>query len=230
MLFSSISTRLATAMASAPPEPPSPMTTLTTGTVKPAHHLEVDRDGLRLPALLGADARVGARGVHEGEHRAPEAVGQLHQAARLAVALGPRHPEVADHVLLGVPALLVAEQHHRPAVQPRPAPDDRRVLAEGAVAGELEEVGEEQLDVVQEVGPLGMPRELRHLPARQVAEDLRLEPPGLLLQLLDLGAEVARGRESAFSSSIFRSRSSSGRSKSRANAGPATLSAPTGVW
>jgi hypothetical protein len=32
MLFSSISTRLATAMASAPPEPPSPMTTLTTGT------------------------------------------------------------------------------------------------------------------------------------------------------------------------------------------------------
>ena len=32
MLFSSISTRLATAMARAPPDPPSPMTTLMTGT------------------------------------------------------------------------------------------------------------------------------------------------------------------------------------------------------
>ncbi len=32
--FSSISTRLATASASAPPLPPSPMTTVTTGTVR----------------------------------------------------------------------------------------------------------------------------------------------------------------------------------------------------
>ena len=159
---------------------------------EPAHHLEVGGDGLGLAALLGADARVGARGVHEGEEGPAEPLGQLHQPPRLPVTLGTGHPEVPEHVLLRVPALLVPHQHHRPPVQPGPASDDGRVLAVGAVPGQLEEVGEEQLDVVQEVGPLRVTRELGHLPAGQIAEDLRLEPPGLLLQLLDLGGEVAR--------------------------------------
>jgi len=157
---------------------------------QPAHHLEVHRDGLGLPTLLGADARVSPRRVDEGEHRTAEAVRELHQPARLPVALGAGHPEVPDHVLLGVPALLVPEDHHRPAIEAGPAADDGGILPVGAVSGELEEVGEEQLDVVQEVGPLGMAGQLRHLPAGQVAEDLRLEAPGLLLQLLNLGREV----------------------------------------
>jgi hypothetical protein len=36
----------------------------------------------------------------------------------------------------------VADQHHRLAVQPRPAADDRLVLAEEPVAVQLDEVGE----------------------------------------------------------------------------------------
>ena len=135
MLFSSISTRLPTPMASAPPEPPSPITVEMMGTLQPAHHLQVDGDGLGLAALLGADARVGARRVDEGEDGPLEALGQLHQPARLAVALGARHPEVARHVLLGVAALLVAHHHHRLAVEAREAADDGRVLAEVPVAG-----------------------------------------------------------------------------------------------
>ena len=60
-------------------------------------HLEdVAADGFGLAALLGADAGIGAGRVDEGEHRQPELLGQLHQAQRLAVALGPRHAEVAQ--------------------------------------------------------------------------------------------------------------------------------------
>ena len=60
-------------------------------------HLEdVAADRLRLAALLGADAGIGARRVDEGEHRQAELLGQLHQAQRLAIALGPRHAEVAQ--------------------------------------------------------------------------------------------------------------------------------------
>jgi len=52
-------------------------------------HLEdVATDGLRLAALFGADARVGAGRVDEAEDRQAEFFSELHQAQGLAVALG----------------------------------------------------------------------------------------------------------------------------------------------
>ena len=71
---------------------------------------------LVLAAFLRADAGVGAGGVDEGQQRQLEAFGQLHQPQRLAVTLRARHAEVAAHLGLGVAALLVADDHHRAAV------------------------------------------------------------------------------------------------------------------
>ena len=68
------------------------------------------------PRLLGADARIRAGRVDEGQDRVAEAVGELDRADRLAVALGPRHAEVAVRALGQVAALLVADEGHRPAV------------------------------------------------------------------------------------------------------------------
>ena len=164
---------------------------------QPGHHLEVLGDRLGLAALLGADAGVRARGVDEGEDGAVEAGGQLHQPARLAVALGARHAEVPQHVLLGAAALLVAHHHHRLTVEAREAAHDAGVLAEEAIAGQLAEVGEAVADVVGEVRARVVAGELDDLPAGEVAEDLFLEPAGLLLQAADLGGHVdgAGGRE-----------------------------------
>ena len=64
----------------------------------------------------------------------PEAVGELHQALRLAIALGPRHAEIVLDARLGVVALLLAEHDDAAAVQPADAAHDGGVLAEGAVA------------------------------------------------------------------------------------------------
>ncbi|EAU65776.1 hypothetical protein STIAU_6738 [Stigmatella aurantiaca DW4/3-1] len=162
------------------------------GDLEPAHHLQVDGDGLRLAALLGAHARVGPRRVHEGEDGLLQPLGQLHQPQRLAVAFRARHAEVARHVLLGAAPLLMANQHHGLAVQPREASDDGRVLAKAAVPTQLEEVGEEVLHVVQEVGPRAVAGQLHHLPAGQITEDLCLELLGLLLQARNLRGEIHR--------------------------------------
>ena len=117
-----------------------------------ARHLQ-DRlgDRHRLAALLGLQARVGARRVDERDDRQPEAHRVVHQPQRLAVALRVGHPEVALHHLGGRAALLVADGHHRQLAEPREPADDRRVLGEQAVAVELLEVVEDQLDVVERV-------------------------------------------------------------------------------
>ena len=92
------------------------------------HLAQIDGNRLRDMALLGFDARIGAGGVDQGQDRHPELGPQPHQPQRLAVALGTGAPEVALQVALGVPTLLVADQHHRPAVDPREPADERAVV------------------------------------------------------------------------------------------------------
>src|SRR5690606_30216275 len=145
---------------------------------------------LRLTPFLRADARVGARRVDQGDDRPAELVRHLHQAQRLAVPLRVRHPEVAAEVLLHVPPLLLPDDHDGLALQPRPAPHDRLVIPEAAVAVELNEVRERALDVIQGVWPLGMARELNALDGAQPAHALRLEPLQLALQHADLFRDV----------------------------------------
>ena len=77
--------------------------------------------------------------VDEGDDRQPEAFRQLHDPHRLAVALGVRHPEVAPDVLVGVVALLLADDRDPPAVDPGEPGDHRGVVAEEPVAVELDE-------------------------------------------------------------------------------------------
>src|SRR5206468_529954 len=123
-----------------------------------------------------------------------KALGNLHQATRLPVALGSGHSEVAGHVLLRISALLVPNQHHRFAIESGEAPDDRRVLSEIAVARELEEIREQKLHVVEEVRPGTGARQLNDLPTGKVVEDLASQPGGLLLQPADLHREIGRTR------------------------------------
>ena len=135
--------RSAVAKATAPPEPPSPMTTETSGTPIGEALLGGAGDRLGLAALLGALAGVGAGGVDQGDDREVEAVGEVHEADRLAVALGAGHAEVAGDARAGVVALLVADHHHGAVVEAGEAAHDRVVVGEGAVAGERRPFAEE---------------------------------------------------------------------------------------
>jgi hypothetical protein len=117
----------------------------------------------------------------------------LHQAQRLAVALGPAHAEVAQAPLLGVTALLVAQHHAGVAVESREAADDRQVVGEVPVAMQLDEIREDLVDVIQRVGTLRMAGDLGDLPGRQVAVDVLGQLLALLAQLVDLFRDVDRG-------------------------------------
>src|SRR3546814_3468616 len=82
-------------------------------------------DRLRLTALLGADAGIGAGRVDQGDDRQMKAVGQLHQTARLAIALGPRHSEVMGDAGVGIGALLMPDDDAGPAAEPAEATENR---------------------------------------------------------------------------------------------------------
>ena len=110
------------------------------------HQLEAAGDRLGLPALLGVDPRVRARGVDEAQHRQPELIRHPQQPLRLAVALRARHPEVTVQVLLGVAPLLLAEHHHALALEARQPGHDRRIVAERTVTPQLDEVRQQLAD------------------------------------------------------------------------------------
>ena len=76
------------------------------------HGAQIDGDGFGLAALLGVEAGIGAGRIDKREDRPAELGGELHQPQRLAIALGLGLAEVARHALLGVAALLVAEDQH----------------------------------------------------------------------------------------------------------------------
>src|SRR5487761_2180557 len=140
-----------------------------------------------------ADAGVGAGRVDEREQRKPEFLGELHQAQRLAVTLGARHAEIAVDLLLGIAALLLAEDHAGHAVEPREAADDRRVVSVRAIAVQLAELAEHAVDVVERVRTLRMTRDLRDLPGGELAVDVLGKLLALLGQPQDLVGDVDGG-------------------------------------
>ncbi len=125
-------------------------------------------DGLGLAARLRLDAGKGAGGVDEGQDRQAETAGEFHQPARLAIALGPRHAEIMLHPGFGIDALLGAEHHHRAALEPAHAAQHRGIVGEGAVAGQRGEAGDQRVDVVLRLRPIGMAGDLGFLPRGQL--------------------------------------------------------------
>ena len=157
-------------------------------------HLEdVAPDRLRLPALFGVNAGVGARRVHEGEHREPELFGRLHEAQGLSITLGFAHAEVAQAPLACIATFLLPHHHAGGAIEAREPADDAQVVGKVAVSVQFDEVSEDVADVVQRVRALGMPRNLGDLPRREVRIDVFGELQALLAELVDFFRNVDGG-------------------------------------
>src|SRR5690606_951539 len=121
-------------------------------------------DGLRLAALLGADAGIGTRRIHKTHDRQRESVGHLHQADGLAVAFGPRHPEIMLEAAFRVRALLMADDQDGAPRDAAHAADNGLVLGKTAIAGEWREVLHQALEVMLEMRPFGVAGDLCLLP------------------------------------------------------------------
>jgi hypothetical protein len=135
---------------------------------QPAHFHEVASNAFGLPALLGADAGVGAGGVDQCDHRQAELFGQLHAAQGLAVALGMGQAEVALDLFLRVAAFPVADQHHLVAGHAGQPALDGGVVAEEAVAMEFAELPADHVHVVPEQRPLRVAGDLHRFPGAEV--------------------------------------------------------------
>ena len=98
------------------------------------HFKNITPDGLRLAALFGINARVGARRIDEGKHWQLELFRQLHQAQGFAVALRLAHAEVAQPALFGIPTFLLAQHHAWRPIEPSQAAHDAQVIGEVPVA------------------------------------------------------------------------------------------------
>ena len=153
--FSSISTRLPTPMASAPPLPPSPVTTQTIGTSKKdmrridsAMTTPCPRSSASIPGY----APTTSMRVMIGPAKL---FGLLHQADSFSIPLGMGQAEIAADVLLGIPSLLRADHRDRSPVEEGDAADDRRIVPERPVAVQLDEIVKEEIDIVEGRRTLG---------------------------------------------------------------------------
>ena len=114
----------------------------------------------------------------------------MHQAERLAVALGIRAAEIALEIALGVPALLRADQHDALVAEGSESADDRPVVGVDPVAVQFDEIRDHFADVVHRVGAERMARNLDLLPRRQILVNLPARFADLFLHPIDLERDV----------------------------------------
>ena len=147
-------------------------------------------DGFRLAALLRADARIGARRIDQRDDGQFEPVRHFHQADRLAIAFRPRHAEIMLQPAFRAGAFLVTHDHHGAVLKtPEPA-DDGGVFRETAVAGQRREIVDQFLDIVGEMGPVGMPGDLGFLPCRQLLVGVGEHLGRFVLKLADFLIDI----------------------------------------
>lgn len=181
------------------------------GCLEACHVSEIDGDRFGLPALLCPDARVGARGVDEGDDGKPELLGELHFEECLAIALGVCTSEVARELLLGVAPLVVPDDEALDGADAAESCDDGGVFAVATVAVEFAEVLADQGDVIACLGTSRVACNADGIPGREIgveaAEELRVllaEGGGVLVvwevggalatvECIDLGLEAVEG-------------------------------------
>ncbi len=106
--------------------------------------------------MASVDTGIGAWRIEKRHNGPVELVRNPHQAHGFAVAFRLGHAEIAVKFLLGVAAFLMADHHHWPFGKESHPADDGRVVAKSAITVQLLESGEDPVDVIQCVRPLGM--------------------------------------------------------------------------
>ncbi len=114
----------------------------------------------------------------------------LHDAHRLAIALGTRVAEVAEDLLLRVPSLDVPHQQHRLSVVLGKAGHDGVIVGKPTIAVNLDEAGEQPLDVILQPRPIRVARHEHALPRSERL--VQLDANGLDAPLERVDLELAR--------------------------------------
>src|SRR5713101_2334221 len=139
---------------------------------QPRHLAQVPRDRFALPALFRVDSRIRARRIDQRNNGPAELRRELHHAQCLPVAFRLRLAKIPDQPLLRVAPLLMADDRHRTPVEFSQPRNNGFVVGVAAVPVQFNKVREKQIDKVQRVRSLLVPRDLRALPRPQVRVEL----------------------------------------------------------
>src|SRR6185436_15659669 len=118
------------------------------------------RDRFRDVALLGADSRISAGGVDEGDDGQAKFICHAHQTKRFAVSLRVSRTKVAPDVFLGVAPFLSANGHDLVVTQPRKPAHHRAILSEKTVTVQLAKIAEGSIQIIHGKRPSRMPGQL----------------------------------------------------------------------
>ncbi len=181
-------------MPSAPPRAPFADHDADDRRFEPRHLEHALGDDLRLAALFGADAGIGAGRVDQADDRELVLGRELHLGHRLAVAFGMGAAEEALVAFFERFALVVAGDHHLVAIELGEAGAERAVVAIELVAVEFDEFVEHEVEVVGEHRPVGMPGDLHRLPRVELAVDAAGGVGQLAAERADLVVQLGRLR------------------------------------
>src|SRR6185437_17166024 len=109
----------------------------------------------------------------------------FHQAGRFAISFRARHAEIVLEATFGVGAFLMANDAHALAAEPTEAADDRRIVAELAIARERNEIRDQSGNVIEAVRALRMTRHLSFLPWREICIQFLQSLRGFHLEVVD---------------------------------------------
>src|SRR6267142_710466 len=135
---------------------------------QPRHLAQVPRDRLALPAFFRVNSRIRARCIDQCNNRPAELRRKLHHAQRFPVAFRLWLAKIPDQPLFRVASLLMTDDRHRTPVKLSQPRDNGLVVCVAAVPVQFNKVCEKQIDKVQRVRPLLVPRDLRALPWPQM--------------------------------------------------------------
>src|SRR5208337_776056 len=104
---------------------------------------------------------------------------QFIDAGGLAITLRVRLAEIAPNSFAGGTAALMADDRHRIAAEIAQARDHRAVVAEAAVAVNLEKVTDQRRQVIERLRPRRMTRHPDPIDRAQTGVELAFKPPAL---------------------------------------------------
>src|SRR5712664_2524924 len=162
---------------------------------QPRHLAQVPRDRLALPAFFRVNSRIRARCIDQRNNGPAKLRRELHHAQRLPVTLWFWLAKIANQTLFRVASLLMADDRHWAPVESSEARNNGFVVGVAAIPVQFNKVREKQVDKVQRVRPLLVPRDLRALPWPQMRVELAPEFRDVAAKTLQLRVRTLAARE-----------------------------------
>ena len=134
------------------------------GSLETGHFLDIPGNGFGLTALLSTNSGIGPLGINKAQHGSLEPFGEMKEAERLSIALGPGHAKIPVHFFGHRLPALMANHYHWHTPKTCQTADNCRIIAKDAIAVQLHEFGAQRLNIIERIGPVRVPRELHPLP------------------------------------------------------------------